>query len=277
MKRDLKFLYATIAIIGLIAYLSVFYNFQGVFLMISVLVLSVVFIAIGGMFLQKCFSWYAFYMLMGKNTFQPKVDRPRVFLHTLLLPLSLLIIWILNNFERSWSSKGSQNNVILEFVLPFVLISLLLVIMFLLFKTWGKSFESLYLPTVQKIVRSYTADFKCYASVDKLQKVYDGLINYDFLWFDDLNEQNEIRKRFVETFVTGNFPSEPLFQLKMDNLQTHVLFENLEKDTKGLSLDGFMKIVKNKNPKASAESIVESYRKCISENIKNRNLIEMIF
>lgn len=229
------------------------------------------------LFFRKCFRWYASYMMTYKSTFQAKVDRPRIFIFSIFLPTLFIIFYSFNYFNSNVALTERIDNSIFDIFLCVILISLFAIIFLLLLKTLSRSFERLYLSKVQKLVRNYTSDFTSYASVEKMRQIFDGLTRYDFLWFEDLNEQSEIRNRFVEIFTTGNFPSEPLFQLKMDNLQTYVLFEYLAKETKDLSLTGFMKIVKNKNAKATVDSITESYRKCVPENIKNRNLIELIF
>lgn len=277
MKKGTIVLMICLIIMGVISYISILRYSLNSYLVAVMPILAILLIVISIMFLRRCFIWYATYMMTGKNIFQPKVDRPRVFIFSIFLPVLLLILITLNTFKGFSFDTDEGMNIILNTFFIFLMISLFLVVLLLLFKTLMKSFESLYLPNIQQIVRSYTTSFTSYARAEELRNVFDGLIKYDFLWYEDLNEQNEMRNRFVEIFVTGNFPAEPLFQLKMDNLQTYVLFENLEKDTKDLSLNGFMKIVKNRNSKASADTITESYRKCVPENIKNRNLIELIF
>lgn len=277
MKKDVFVLFMVLSVIGGITYFCISFYSLDAFRVAAMPILTILFIIITTMFLRKCFIWYASYMMTGKSNFQAKVDRPRVFLFSMLLPLLLIILFAINGFKGLPFRINGEINVVLDTLFFFSIVSLFAVAVLLLFKTLSKSFERLYLPKVQKIVRSYTTDFTSYASVDKLQRIFNGLINYDFLWYEDLNEQNDMRDQFVEIFITGNIPPEPSFQLKMDNLQTYILFENLAKETKDLSLTRFMKIVKNKNSKATADSITESYRKCVPENIKNRNLIEMIF
>lgn len=275
MKKDTIVLTVCLFLLGLFSYFSILHYSLNSYLAVVVPILKILLCLISILFLRKCFVWYASYMLNGKSNFQAVVDRPRVFIFSMLIPVLLAILLALKPFNDADISDGMS--IIPNHFYALFLISLFLIVLFLLFKTLNKSFESLYLPKVQKIARSYTSDFTSYASIDKLHSIFDGLINYDFLSYEDLNEQNEMRNRFVEVFISGNFPSEPLLQLKMDNLQTYVLFENLAKETKDLSLTGLLKILKNKNAKPTAETITESYRKCVPENIKNRNLIEFIF
>lgn len=273
MKRETTFLMSVIVIVGLLTFLVISAISLHSFLRIAVPCLTLLVIGISALFLRRCFVWYSAYMLTGKSTFNSKIDRPRVFMFSICLPILMMIIFVIK------SLGGGELEALSEMLNTLLCVSqmcLFAVVLLLLYKTLGKSFESLYLPKVQELFRTYTSDFTSYASVEKLKRIFDGLIEYDFLWYEDLNEQNEMRDRFVEIFVSGNFPSEPLFHLKMNNLQTFVFHENLEKQTKGLTLNGLMQILSNKNTKATGDTITESHRKCIPENIKNRNIIELI-
>lgn len=141
----------------------------------------------------------------------------------------------------------------------------------------GKRFEKVYLPKVIKSVETIYEPYISFYLPNQLEDIFEGLLEHNFLKYDDFNEQNKHKELFINLIVSRKFPDYPFLYLNMDNLQTFVLHGLFEKGFKEFDLNDFWKFFRNKNKKATVETIVESHRKCIPENIKQRNKIELIF
>lgn len=66
--------------------------------MVRFVVLTKVLVALGMgvpavLFLRKCLYWYTTYMLGGEDTFRKKVDRPRVYLFSILFPILIFVYY----------------------------------------------------------------------------------------------------------------------------------------------------------------------------------------
>ncbi|PWS30027.1 hypothetical protein DF947_18835 [Pedobacter paludis] len=57
-------------------------------------------------FLKKCFYWYTSFMMNNRNKFVVKVDRPRVYIFSLLFPILLIDYFMLKNtriqYVKGW-------------------------------------------------------------------------------------------------------------------------------------------------------------------------------
>ena len=231
------------------------------------------------MFFLKCFHWYTSYMIFNKNTFVPKVDKPRVFMFSIITPLLILTFYMLNYYQSSniFGYKWKEVNLWFGIVFCITFSSLFYILCILSVFTLSKKFEKLYLPKVVKNLEIIYDTYTSYYSIKQLNDIFDGLLEHNFLIYEDFDTQNFDKENFIDLIISGKFPDYPFLFLKMDNLQTFVLHEEFEKGFREFDLNSFWKFFRNKNDKATVDSIVESYRKCVKENIKQRNKIELIF
>jgi hypothetical protein len=218
-------------------------------------------------------------MVLDKNKFISKVDRPRIFMISILLPLMMLVVYGMNNyqinntFSGEWFKFNYWFDILFCIVFTFFFYTLCILFSF----TLGKRFEKVYLPKVIKSVETIYEPYISFYLPNQLEDIFEGLLEHNFLKYDDFNEQNKHKELFINLIVSRKFPEYPFLYLNMDNLQTFVLHGLFEKGFKEFDLNDFWKFFRNKNKKATVETIVESHRKCIPENIKQRNKIELIF
>lgn len=266
-----------IIIIGTITCISILFQYFNWFLTIITFILLVLFIVIASLFLKKCLNWYASYMTNGKSNFHPKVDKPRVFLFSIFLPLLFIIVSVFNSFEGFEFQLHENVNLIFNAFFCTSLVSLFAVVLLFLFKTLGSSFENLYLPKVKEIVQKSTCDFKSTLLPANLTSLFDRLLEYDFLSYEDLEEQKKMKEKFIDIFSSGLFPQAPLFKLNMDNVQTHVLFKKLNGNGVSITLGGMGKIFMNENGILKAKSISNSYNQRAVDIPKNNAQIIALF
>lgn len=277
MQKEKITLILMFIIIGTITCISILFQSVNWFLSVITPVLLVLFIVIASLFLKKCFSWYASYMMNGRSNFHTKVDKPRVFLFSIFLPLLFIIVSVINSFDGFEFKINENVNLIFNTLFCTSLISLFGVILLLLFKTLGSSFENLYLPKVKEIVQKSTCDFKTTLLPANLTKIFDRLLEYDFLSYEDLEEQKKMKEKFIDIFSSGLFPQAPLFKLNMDNVQTHVLYKKLKGNGVSITLIGMEKIFMNENGILKAKSISNSYNQRAVDIPKDNDQIIALF
>ncbi|MDM1048022.1 hypothetical protein HX018_07215 [Sphingobacterium hotanense] len=198
---------------------------------------------------------------------------------SILTPLLILTFYILNYYQSSniFSYKWAEVNLWFDIVFCITFSSLFYTLCILSVFTLSKKFEKFYLPKVVKNLEIIYETYTSYYSLKQLNDIFDGLLEHNFLIFEDFDKQNIDKEKFIDLIISGKFPENPFLKLKMNNHQTFVLHEEFEKGFREFDLNSFWKFFRNKNDKASVDSIVESYRKCVKENIKQRNKIELIF
>lgn len=119
-------------------------------------------------------------------------------------------------------------------------------------------------------------DFQNKYPLTELEKIFDKLVEYDFIEVLKGNENIIDKNLFVKTLSEGILPKEPIFKLHMDNIQTkdfHKLFKN--KCSK-LTMPKFLKIFIIKSETATPASISSSKSKNLN-GAKKKELIESIF
>ncbi len=231
------------------------------------------------MFFLKCFYWYTSYMIFNKNTFVSKVDKPRVFMFSIITPLLILTFYILNYYQSSniFGYKWKEVNLWFDIVFCITFSSLFYILCILSVFTLSKKFEKLYLPKVVKNLEIVYDTYTSYYSIKQLNDIFDGLVEHNFLIYEDFDKQNFDKEKFIDLIISGKFPDHPFLFLKMDNLQTFVLHEEFGKGFREFDLNSFWRIFRNKNKDTTVKIIIEGHRKCVKENIKQRNKIELIF
>lgn len=251
-------------------------------------ILMLLFVGVLGLlFLRKGFYWYATFMMEGRKAFNKHVDRPRVFLFSILFPALILIYLALKTvspyFLTADTSVTAQTLTVLYFS---VIIALFSVFAMLLFFTLSKKFEQVFLPGVKKAFQRFDPGFKSTLNSDTVEQIFDRMVKCGFLSYEDLNEQNEKKKLFVEIFVTGKLPEEQFFFLHLTNRQIMIFYNHFSDKLEEFDLHHLVRIFENKNRKLSVDSIKESYRsfeKKQKENgiskvrVKDHGKIEWLF
>ncbi|WP_457272507.1 hypothetical protein [Pedobacter sp. UYEF25] len=229
------------------------------------------------MFLKMCFSWYTSYMMNNRSTFVVKTDRPRVYIFSLIFPTLFAILYFFPKIDVKPANVIFRSTFdFLEALTAPLLLSFFVVFSFLLWLTLSKSFEKFWLPkfknTIGKLNREFCSDF----SIEQAKTIFEGLVKNDFLEYLNLEEEHLKKDKFVEIFAQSMLPATTVFNLKMDNIQTFLLYQRLSTRLTNFSLEIFLQIFNNKNLKASPKTILESCRKATSEP-KNYESIEQIF
>lgn len=248
--------------------------------MVRFVVLTKVLVALGMgilalFFLRKCMYWYTAYMLGGEETFNKKVDRPRVYLFSILFPILIFVYYNINHVPSIFWTENPEIYIQAISALYFcILLSLSATIVILLFFALSQKFEKLYLHKFQEAVSTILPQRKINPS--RAELIFNGLIRQGFLAYDDLDEQVEKKNDFVDIFVNGNIPENPAFKLKMDNIQSYHFYKKLKSEFGTFKLKDGPRIFENRNGSPSYKSISTSANNALSDP-KDYTLIEAVF
>lgn len=97
-------------------------------------------------------------------------------------------------------------------------------------------------------------DFENNYKKSELEKIFENLIDGDFISILKEDENILDEDLFIKIICDGKLPEYPIFELHMNNIQTHLFFTLFKEKIDKLSLEKFLQIFENKN-KANAESI----------------------
>src|SRR5690606_30727978 len=253
---------------------------QSLLVMIRFVVLTKVLVALGMgvlavLFLRKCLYWYTTYMLGGESTFKKKVDRPRVYLFSILFPILIFVYYNINHVPSMFLVENPRIYVQAISALYFcILLSLSATIVTLLIFALSEKFEALYLHKFQEAVSNILPQRKINPS--RAEVIFNGLVRQGFLEYEDFNEQVEKRSDFVDIFVNGTIPENPAFKLKMDNIQSYHFYKKLKSEFRTFKLKDGPRIFENRNGSPSYKSISASANNASSDP-KDYTLIEAVF
>ncbi|MDI5899454.1 hypothetical protein [Flavobacterium yafengii] len=121
-----------------------------------------------------------------------------------------------------------------------------------------------------------TQDFENKYTLAKLEKIFDKLVEYDFIEVLKDNESIIDKNLFVKTLSEGILPKEPIFKLHMDNIQTKEFYKLFKGKFQKLTMSKFLKIFIIKSETATPASISSSKSKNLN-GAKKKELIELIF
>jgi hypothetical protein len=151
--------------------------------------------------------WYTDYMFDEKMVgFRKKVEKPRIFFYSIFWPLmciSTYVVCVLSSTGTLWKD-------VLLFA-PFVF--LFIVGLLILDLTWKKRFENRYIPLVKNTLNKSQKKFRTHYTSGQLEKIFEGLLEYGFIEYMDLEKQKSHKEQFVVFFGKGTTPSTPLFDL----------------------------------------------------------------
>lgn len=277
MKKDTFIIVLILIFIAVITSFGILsYSFDTFFMVVKPIMMMLL-LAITFLFFRKCFKWYASYMMTDKSTFHAKVDRPRIFIFSIFLPILFIIFYSITSLKSNEAQTEGSANLIFYILSCAILISLFAIVFMLLVKTLSKSFEKLYLQKVQKVVKESIGDFKTKLLPTNLSIIFDRLLEYDFLSYEDLEEQKKMKEKFIDIFSSGIYPNEPFLKLNMDNIQTHVLYQKFKGVGISITLTGMTKIFMNENGKVTAKSISNSYNQRSVDKAKDESQIIELF
>lgn len=227
--------------------------------------------------LRKCFYWYSTFMIIGKSTFMKQVDRPRVYLISILLPVLIAIWYSCNSYDPKLIERFVAPDLIVNTLYFFVLLCLFVFLSLFISFAFSTDFERIYLPKLKTAARRLDPDFKSKITTDRAELIFDRLVKYDFLEYDDLTEKEQKKKQFREIFVDGTLPERVAFNLKMDNIQTNAFYDSFRKELPGFSMKHLLTIFSNKNGQPTPNSIRTSASKAPKGGAKKQKFIDEIF
>ncbi|MBC7419003.1 MAG: hypothetical protein H7325_12715 [Pedobacter sp.] len=216
-------------------------------------------------------------MMNNRSTFVVKTDRPRVYIFSLIFPTLFAVFYFFPKINVKPGSLIFQSTFdFLEALIPPILLSFFVLFSFLLWLTLSKSFEKFWLPKFKSTIDKLNSEFSSNFSIEEARIIFQGLVENEFLEYISLEEEHLKRNKFIEIFAQATLPPTTVFNLKMDNIQTYLLYQKLSTRLTNFSLEIFLRIFNNKNLKASPKTILESCRKA-SNDPKNHERIEQIF
>ena len=183
----------------------------------------------------------------GLEDYKPKLEKPRLFFHLNTITFSLIAFIQL----RDTVSNSSL-------YLHFFYLTAILFFGIIFQITWSNWFETKVLPKVREVIRNKAVQKKVQRSKITEQnacKIFDGLVLNGFMLYDDLKIQD----------------------LKMDNIQTHVLYKRLKAIDSSITLKKMTEIFTNENEVMKVKSLSNSYTQMTTDKAKDEDLIHSIF
>ena len=210
--------------------------------------------------LWKYFTYYMFNIKI--NFFDKRIERPRLFVYLTIGIASLIMFRLFIKLESDqFLNKALFGSLLLTIYWCFS---------YMLYFTWGAKFQEKFIVKVEKqLLKTNDKSYQLEWTKEEFTQLYYNLVDFDFIECPDGNTTD--RLQFVEILTEGKIPNDPIFKLKMSNVQTKYFWDLLSANSKGFTLDIFLKIFKNKNAKASRSSIEVSFSKAGNRfNGKNR-------
>lgn len=175
-----------------------------------------------GKLIWRYFPVYAAYMFdeSTSDIFNKKIERPRIFIHSIFL---LIMVFMMLGFLRDVEKSHRW-----LFYLQYVTTSTCFFISaYVLSLTWTGDFEKWMAPVMKRTFVRKAKNFKASFTDGELATIFDRLIEYEFIEYEDFKLEKEKRLKFIEIFYTGRIPQTPEFILKMDHPQTHYFLKSL--------------------------------------------------
>ena len=184
--------------------------------------------------------------------FDKRIERPRLFVYMSFGTIALISLYHYLHIEKStfFNQYFTTTSLVLLNVVSNMLLTL----------TWRNNFKEQFITKIQQqiIKRDNRAfEFNEYCLND-LKILYNNLIDNDFIELIDPNTDVNDTDKFAEILFNGTLPEVPIFMLNMNNIQTKYLWDKLEANSTGFTLDKFLLIFKNKNSSATRGTIESS-------------------
>lgn len=203
------------------------------------------------------------YLSNEKSSWNPNIDRMKLATSILFM---LFSIFLINSIIKK--EAPVYGIIIVNTVLPI----LSLLIYFILNKTNTEKKNSIDFEIVEN-----KYDFKINLTKEDLARTFDILLKNDIIKniydFDSIPD----KEKFIDILISGKLPEERIFKLELDNIQTKFIYEKIKLNSKLFTLEKFLMIFGNKNPKATPNSITTSSNKSINETPKNIEILKNLF
>lgn len=201
------------------------------------------------------------YMLSTKViNFIPGKERPRLFFY---LTLGLLNLILLYNFQRLHLEYS--NTYVYVLFLSFNLVSA-----GFLSYTWTNSFNNFLVKELDKIFSKN--EFKINLNKEQLILLYLRLYDNGFINIIDDDYSTDDKKMFAEMLLSNVPPTQPLFKLEMDHIQTHYFYNKILPYCQNLTLETFTIFFTNKNGYINIKSLNVSVSKNQSGPKKEKDI-----
>ena len=190
--------------------------------------------------------------------FDKKIERPRLLVYLTFGTASIILFILYWRLDKSIFLNQ-------YYISTIILVPLIPCIYFLNF-TWDDRFYETFVEKVQKriLLREHKSYELNWNDRQSLELIYTKLYDNDFIGLIHSKEGLIDKTLFSEILVSGKTPEKPVFKLNMDNIQTKHFYDLISKNSKNFTLDEFLKIFKNKNEKATRNSIEVSSSKATS-------------
>src|SRR5690606_5428555 len=200
------------------------------------------------------------YLLNEKSSWNPNIDRMKLATSILFM---LFSIFLINSIIKK--EAPVYGIIIVNTVLPI----LSLLIYYILNKTNTEITKNIDF----EIVKTKN-NFKINLPKEVLETTFDILKENDLI--KNINDFDAIpdKEKFIDILISGKLPEERIFKLELDNIQTKFIYEKIKLNSKLFTLEKFLMIFGNKNPKATPNSITTSSNKSINETPKNIEILK---
>lgn len=207
------------------------------------------------------------YMFVNPTSFFDKfIERPRLFVYATAGNISLFILFIYFNIDLVFHP--------IALFAKSLLLTAYFILSYFLHFTWNEKFRTVF---INKGKEKLLASQKNYieelsAIKEYLESVYDNLYDSEFIEIIDPDLDYKDRIIFSETLLSDIKPKKPIFELKMNNIQTKYFCIELSQRVENFDLEVLLKVFRNKNKKATKNSIDVSYAR--RKRIKKRKEID---
>lgn len=162
--------------------------------------------------LFKYFKIYTLYMLNEKVVWDKEIDKPRLYVHSLFLPASLIFC--------IQTIKEEELSTIVIGVKVFYFFASVVMIWFCHF-TWSKKFETVFIPKIKEKIKS-KRNYGVKLSKKKLKCIYKELERYEFI-----DNTKTLEEDFIKVFLLDWDSHSSIVHLEMDNLQLKLFLDQL--------------------------------------------------
>ena len=205
--------------------------------------------------LRALWKYFTYYMFNIKiNFFDKRIERPRLFVYLTIGTASLIMFRLFISLETAvFLNKNVFGSLLLITYWSFT---------YMLYFTWSTEFQEKFIIKIEKqLLKTDNKSYQLEWTREDFKQLYNNLVDFDLIELIDENSTTEDRLQFIQILTEGEIPTNPVFKLNMGNVQTKYFWDLLSENSKGFTLDIFLKIFKNKNEKATRSSIEVSFSK----------------
>lgn len=225
---------------------------------------------------------YSFVYYMFNSVYREynkTIEKPRLLFHLIVMPFMLYSFVLFaqefliynsinkhNYFYGDYLSKIVELRIVeAKIIESSIYLTGFTLSLLVLFFTRTKSFENYVIPKIEKKLNDYNCiDFVNNYKKSELEKIFENLIDENFISIIIEDENILDKDLFVEIISNEKLPESPIFRINMDNIQTQLFYSLFSEKIEKITLEKFLKIFENKNKNTNAQSIRAS-----ASNAKN--------